>query len=147
MKRGISPLLAEVLLIGLAVSLIAGLIAYGNDMFKKRSEETTENFAAANSCNRVEFNVKKLKCDATNLLQSITITNDGESEIDAFRVDSGNQIFYNELDSSLEVFGATSINGNNIPEQTEVKIIPAIKKGQELQYCGNKIQTIKIICP
>ena len=142
-KRGVSVLLAEVLLVGLAVSLIVLLVAFGKDMFKERSEEATDEYSASSSCNKIEFNVKKLNCNAGSL-QSIVITNDGESKIYGFMIDDGTNIV--EKEAEIDLVGVATVDVGSIPDKSLVKLIPLVKKGNTLNACGNNIKKMNVIC-
>lgn len=145
-KRGISPLIATVLLVGLTVSVVTVIFIFGKEKFEDTSSGLSEEVAATSLCNDIDFRVHNYSCPADKLID-LTILNMVDIEINGFRVinDTGLNVESSQLLSS---FGSIKIDVSihNIGSG-ELKVVPLVREGEVLKGCGNKIQTIKISCP
>ena len=89
-KKGISPLIATVLLIGFAVALAAVVMTWGLDFIRQTTENVGKETDKALQCTKLDFEISTVDC-TTN---KATIANNGEINISAmtFRVDQGGDI-------------------------------------------------------
>ncbi len=81
LKKGITPLIATVLLIGFTVALAAVIITWGGgfvDTMTKRTSQTTD--ITLKCVTELKFGISKVSCDESNPghIKSITIENNGD---------------------------------------------------------------------
>ncbi len=118
MKKGISPLVAAVLLIAATMS-IAGILAYWASSFVRIQTESFQNQSIASECNYADFKIYFCKYNSTSHTISMTLENSRDVTLKDLKV----QIFYtNETVSSpiplndtlaprlLKSFSITDIN-------------------------------------
>lgn len=84
LKRGITPLIATVLLIGFTVALAAVIITWGGsfvDSMTKRTSATTD--VTLKCVTELKFGISRVSCDEANKghIKSVTIENNGNIEI------------------------------------------------------------------
>ncbi|MEK6937207.1 MAG: archaellin/type IV pilin N-terminal domain-containing protein [Nanoarchaeota archaeon] len=78
-KKGISPLIATVLLIGFTVALAGVVITWGGGFIKNITEGTEERTASTLACaGDLNFEITKVKCANDNALGEITVDNKGD---------------------------------------------------------------------
>ena len=85
-KRGVSPLIATVLIIGFTVALAAIIFTWGQSFVRETTEQTAQAASSAIDCANLNFEVRPSSaCD------SVTIVNNGKNPISAltFRFDDG----------------------------------------------------------
>jgi len=149
-KRGISPLIATVLLIGFTITIAAILMIWGGNLVKERAEKISARTEAQTSCTaKVEIGLNSAKCDTTEEIIKISVENKGSDTINAFRArinydgDSETTTTYNLLNptsqTSLKVEYDTS---KGMPKS--VIIFPVLNK-QSLSYtCSEKSKEIEV---
>ena len=149
-KRGISPLIATVLLIGFTITIAAILMIWGGNLVKERAEKISARTDAQTSCTaKVEIGLNSAKCDTTEEIVKISVENKGSDIINAFRArinydgDSETTTTYNLLNptsqTSLKVEYDTS---KGMPKS--VIIFPVLNK-QSLSYtCSEKSKEIEV---
>src|SRR3989338_3217041 len=110
-KRGISPLIATVLLIGFTITIAAILMIWGGNLVKERAEKISARTEAQTSCTaKVEIGLNSAKCttednkDIVKDIVKISVENKGSDTINAFRArinyddgDSETTTIYNSL--------------------------------------------------
>ncbi|MDD5178623.1 MAG: hypothetical protein PHT54_05095 [Candidatus Nanoarchaeia archaeon] len=75
-KKGISPLIATVLIIGFTVALAAVIMTWGQKFTKDIQEQTEETSGSQITCaNEVDFEIKKVCLESGNSYR-VTISND-----------------------------------------------------------------------
>mgnify|MGYP001613754641 CR=1 FL=1 len=63
-KRGLSPLIATVLLIGITISLAALVMVWGQQLFKQTTEETSRSAQGEITCiSKIEVNILNASCE------------------------------------------------------------------------------------
>src|SRR3989344_731809 len=149
-KRGFSPLIATVLLIGFTITIAAILMIWGGNLVKERAEKISARTEAQTSCTaKVEIGLNSAKCDTTEEIIKISVENKGSDTINAFRArinydgDSETTTTYNLLNptsqTSLKVEYDTS---KGMPKS--VIIFPVLNK-QSLSYtCSEKSKEIEV---
>ena len=86
-KKGISPLIATVLIIGFTVALAAVIMTWGQSFSKGIQEQTEETSTQQITCAQdVMFDIKSVCETTTNGIYKITIANNGNKKIDGFKV-------------------------------------------------------------
>ncbi|HLC37758.1 MAG TPA: hypothetical protein VJJ53_03190 [Candidatus Nanoarchaeia archaeon] len=106
MKKGVSPLIAWVLIIGLSLALA---VVVGNFM-KESAEETAESLIkdieGGAVCNKLNINAEPLECNKASKKIKLALTNRGFLAIDKVRV----RLFYSD-----NTLGNEIVNFNNVP--------------------------------
>lgn len=90
-KKGISPLIATVLIIGFTVALAALIFTWGADFVKKTTEETSSKTTSALKCaNELNFEITDYDCASG----SLKLDNRGKIDIKSllFRVHKGETV-------------------------------------------------------
>lgn len=82
-KRGISPLIATVLIIGLTIALAAIIMTWGTDLFDRITGQTDYEMERLRVCTtEMSFKITNVDCNLT----MITIDNRGRTPIKALRI-------------------------------------------------------------
>lgn len=151
-KRGISPLIATVLLIGFIIALVAVVMLWGKGFIQEKAEKEGELAQAQLSCTRI-------KLDAKVGAGKIDIVNKGNTAISGMILRAGSNVKQckpgdiRECGTKENPFKALdqleSINIYDIVKGMgdEVTVIPAILPkgiGAPLVPCSDKIKTIII---
>lgn len=127
-KKGMSELIATVLIIGFTIVVAALVISFGTNLFKKTTEDTDKSVAIASACSDVAMNLKL----QTNLISpgtlQVSVTNDGQTKLEGF-------IFrvYNVGETTAESFDTT----------TNVASIVTVPAG-DYTVAGNGLKTFDI---
>lgn len=130
-KRGVSPLIATVLLIAFAVSLGAVVINLGVNLFGDPCKERVIDVL------EIEGNLHICHVQNTQSL-SITLVNSGSKSVDGFKLTIIGETAYN--DDFLEKLDPLEKNVisypiANIKKVDVVSIIPLYEKQGQLKYC------------
>ena len=81
-KRGISPLIATVLIIGFTVALAAIIITWGSRFVIKTTEDVEEQTDAGLLCSKLNYKISKVECDVTTgNFKSLELVNDANINI------------------------------------------------------------------
>lgn len=148
-KRGISPLIATVLLIGFIVALVAVVMLWGKGFIQEKAEKEGKLAQAQLSCNNVDIDIK---LSGGNLL----VVNKGSQVINGFIVRSGAKVLQcrpggrdcgskSEPFKSLKQLSSFDISKLNLGSAGDVDIIPAVIPkgiGAPLVPCSAKMKTI-----
>lgn len=131
-KRGISPLIATVLLIAFAVSLGAVVINLGASVFNNPCKERTVEILTVNE------NVRICHLVSAKTL-SMTVVNTGKSSLNGFRISVVGDTAYNE--DIAELFEplekkVISYPVKDITTIDFVSIIPYYEKNGKIEYCS-----------
>lgn len=139
-KKGISPLIATVLLIGFVVAIGAVVMFWGKGYVEERTEKEGELSKAQLECTKI--NLKVIGTDG-----DITVENRGDVDIDAFKV----KYYGGDYDGKLdEVYTKVPPMGRAyIPSRLadQVDVIPAIKPegvGAPLLPCSDKHKLVNL---
>ncbi len=151
-KRGISPLIATVLLIGFTITIAAILMIWGGNLIKERAEKISARTEAQTSCTaKVEIDINSAKCDTTEEIIKISVENKGSDSIDAFRVridyESGDPETTTIFNSpKFQPASQTSLKPEYDSSKTPKSVIvfPVLNK-QSLSYtCSEKSKEIEV---
>jgi len=77
-KKGISPLIATVLLIGFTVALAAVIMTWGGGFVRDMTRSTEQSTQSALKCTQLDFKIQKASCTG------LTIENKGSVDIKSF---------------------------------------------------------------
>jgi flagellin-like protein len=152
-KKGISPLISTVLLIGFAVALAAIVFTWGQSFTKETAERTQQSTRTALICStELDFDISNVKC-TSGVLENVQITNKGNIEIRAlkFRVKNANgdvKIYdFNSVDDRLEPFGIkTYSTAFDVSDPEMVEAIAIIDIDNEDVVCSQRVVGSKIRC-
>lgn len=139
MKKGISPLIATVLLIGFVVAIAAIVMLWGKGFIEERTAKEGALSKAKLDCTNI--NIKFIKIDGGYVI----IENRGNVEVNAFKVR-----YYGGPDKLIEIYiGVKPLGRINIPISSaeRMDIIPAIKPkgvGAPLVPCSDKHKLVNI---
>ncbi|MEK6952661.1 MAG: archaellin/type IV pilin N-terminal domain-containing protein [Nanoarchaeota archaeon] len=84
LKRGITPLIATVLLIGFTVALAAVIITWGGSFVDSMTKRTTATTDVTLKCvTELKFSISRVTCDEANQghIKSVTVENNGNLNI------------------------------------------------------------------
>lgn len=143
MKKGVSPLIATVLLIGFIVALVAVVMLWGKGFVMERAQKEGSLAKKQLACTNVKIDVKQRGSD-------MFLINKGIEPIDGLIIRRGNNIVQCKPGSKkcdfdklkqLEEFEIQNIVGNG-----DIDIIPALIPeggvGAPLVPCSEKMKTI-----
>lgn len=164
MKKGLSPLIATVLLIGITISLAALVMVWGQALFKQTTEETGKSAQAEINCiSKVQVDILNASCVGLGgpggSPMNIIVDNKNEEPVHGFIV----RMY--EVGGNVETITVSPSGGYNLPLDsfnartyavpftltngiTKVDVIPQIKLDDgTLRACGQKIDTFTLISP
>ena len=128
-KRGISPLIATVLLIGFTIVLAAAIFQWGGSLVEKLKAQSEEKALTKITCvSDVNIDIKQ----ACNLISSalITIDNKGNINVKGLTVRLiGDKTYVQKVDEEIDSFGAKKISVKlpyGITNLKQVEVFPRI---------------------
>lgn len=144
-KKGVSPLIATVLIIGFTIALAAIIITWSTGFTKKMQATTEETSTTQISCaTDVIFKISSV-CTMDDVVYKITVQNDGKEDIKNWKVRSykdANSVETSNVtttDPSVPAFGIKQIEIK--PALTPIKkfeIFPVIEKvGKDITCSSN----------
>ncbi len=139
-KRGISPLIATVLLIGFTVALIILLIIWGKNYIEERTQKDAELSAELLKCSNLEFEVVNVMNDA------ISVRNTGSVDIKGF-VFAGIEEDIDPAYVTIPKGGSGEVPFTSAGGIDELKLIPALRldmTNAPLVPCSNKLKVIAV---
>lgn len=151
LKRGISPLIATVLLIGFVVALVLLIALWGKNYIEELAAKRGALAQKQQECQLVEINVKSMNFVANTA--TLTIENTKDKPVDKFVFRA-----MNEAGDSLEVLedytklGSLEVSQYDVQFTSagslikKVDVIPALKAGKNKYVpCSDKHVTVKRI--
>ena len=139
-KRGMSPLIATVLLIGLAVALAVFVIFWGTGIIRQEIDKTAGFAAGKIDCQtKVEIDVTKARCSAGIVI--VSIQNIREEKLPDFR---GRVVGDKGASSSLAGVALDSYASKdigfvydsvNVGKPKAIEVIPVVYEGNDLVTC------------
>src|SRR3989344_8590518 len=148
-KRGISPLIATVLLIGFTIVLAAAIFQWGSSLFEKIKAQSEEKALTKITCvSDVNIDIKQ----ACNLISSalITIDNKGNINVKGLTVRLiGDKTYVQKVDEEIDSFGAKKISVKmpyGITNLKQVEVFPRILVDGKEQTCDSKIKNVDPNC-
>lgn len=153
-KKGISPLIATVLLIGFTVALAAMVMTWGSGFIKKTTEKTEEGTASALKCaTELGFEISGITCNPDKSIASVKVDSRGSIDIKAlkFRFIGDAETTVEDKAEVLSAFGAKTYSGFTKPNPN-TKTIEAIAtvaggEGKEDIICSQVIEDYTVNCP
>jgi|TARA_Y100000310_G_scaffold38954_1_gene36543 flagellin-like protein len=147
-KKGISPLIATVLIIGFTVVLAVLVINWALPFVRNLQETTEESSNTQILCAQdVIFSIKTA-CDAGTNQVKLTVSNDGVKDIDSFigrffetedKVQQDKALFGSGL-KSFDISSHTK-TGLNHDATEEVELIPVVTIGGKSVTCSTNVRS------
>ena len=160
MKKGISPLIATVLIIGFTIVLAAVIMQWGGSFVRHLTEEQQIKTEAQTKCINLDFEIGTPTLNQTSegWNWTFSITNSGDIEISHFVVQvlKDNEPIYTLTSDLPGVPGFTTKTyelANQTPqeyssgENYQLKLIPKIMIDDTEEPCGNAWKTSMSVTP
>ncbi len=157
-QRGITPLIATVLLIGFTIALAVIVTNWGLTYVKGTTERTSEQTEHALGCiNNLDFEIKEVVCEDN----TIVLDNRGSSPIErvTFRIHQGGDVLPVDAPEQIPAFGVKTYDMGEytyagtetsvgIAGATQVDAIATIKdvNGNEV-VCNQVVKERRVNCP
>ena len=144
-KRGISPLIASVLLVGFIIMIGSIVIFWGRGFIKERAQKEGELAEKQLKCENIEIEIR-----STNKIErNIEIENKGNTAIDGFilRVTSGGSGSEKIIQKVEPLKISTITYSFSLGEDARIDFIPALRPegtNAPLVPCSNKHKVVKI---
>lgn len=139
-KRGISPLIATVLIIGFVIAIASIIFFWGRGYIVETAEKEGELSRLKLLCNDLKFNVLSLENSVLEL------ENNGEVEISRFKVRNNDEVVdLSEGPLKKLSIGKFSLVNVGLAGITNFDLIPLLRpvgRGSQFIPCSNKIKTI-----
>lgn len=147
-KRGISPLIATVLILGFTVALAAVIMTWGTAFTKKMQEQTEETSGIQVTCaTDVIFDIKSV-CKVSAGEYKVIVSNDGKEKIWEWKF----RLYKSDVDvtpgsatgtaAEIDPFGLKTIPITpTVPLVKKIEAIPVIKMGGKLITCSQNIDS------
>jgi len=149
-KRGISPLIATVLIIGFTVALAAVIMTWGQSFSRGIQEQTEETSTQQITCAQdVMFDIKNVCETTTDGTYKITIANNGNKKIDSFRVryyESADDVIPQDVTfggDGIDSFGIESDNtvASGQSDVVKIEVMPVITIESKQVTCSSTLDT------
>jgi len=141
-KRGISALIAVVLILGFSVAVGAIVLTWGGGFIKNLQESTERSAEKQMTCSSdVRLDIRKIKFLGNKI--ELLIENVGKKDIEKFhlRIYGSDGVDSIEVNSSLSSFGISNYEVEFDPGKTgfveSVGVFPSIIYGNEIISCSN----------
>jgi flagellin-like protein len=156
-KRGVSPLVATILLIALSVALGAAVMSWGEDYIEEKAEFVQGVQETITTCDVVAFSVIRVGgvqqfCQEDGLIKGL-IDNGPDADIQDFhaRVVAENGLYVEEsvLQQPLPRGSATPISfeAGEVGLVRQVKITPKIMSGGKETMCSKQALLVENVLP
>lgn len=129
--KGISPLVAAVILIAITITLAGGLGFWSSTFFRKELFEKTKNETLTIECSGADILFKKCFFNRTSNLVSILVENPRNVELKDIKI----FVFYSEIDFESFKFNQT-IEANEI-ERFDFKVKKDFERIELKTHCPN----------
>ncbi len=123
-RKGISPIIAAVLLMAVTLSIAALFSGWGPDLINTVTGETTNQTEETIDCNRASVEIMSAKYYSANASTTVVTRNNGDGALNDLRASAWNgDIPMNETTFSLEQGNFTAVNITTTQEPTEVQVL------------------------
>jgi FlaG/FlaF family flagellin (archaellin) len=123
-KRGISPLVATILLIGVAIIIAIIIFSFIGNVSEDQMETQQEEIELVSTSLNFHFNCIKYVLDGDPISSSVLITNEESTALD-FVIQSGSKIYTSEDFSEIPI-GAYESNELFLDASDSIKIVPVV---------------------
>jgi flagellin-like protein len=146
-KKGISPLIATVLLIGATIALAALVMVWSQNLFKSTTDRTKAGIEAEMICTEVQFRVDSAV--GTDTTSTLRIVNNGDHDIVDFvaRVYEGDDVELGSVDGeTLSSYGSEEYTITyESAAATQIELIPVILLEDSSQKtCGTNVEKVTL---
>ncbi|MAG50879.1 hypothetical protein CL621_04570 [archaeon] len=146
-KKGISPLIATVLLIGATIALAALVMVWSQNLFKSTTDRTKAGIEAEMICTEVQFRVDSAV--GTDASSTLRITNNGDHDIVDFiaRVYEGEDVELGVLTGDiLSSYGSEEYTITyTSTAATQIELIPVILlENNNEKTCGTNVEKVTL---
>jgi len=124
-KKGISPLIATVLLIGFAVALAAVVMTWGGGFIKKTTEETGTTAEKTMMCARLNLRIESVNCEG-----KITLSNNNDIKVEkvVFRFfDKDGSFIGKTEEGAINPYDVEEFTLNSLSRSYKVQVIPTLE--------------------
>lgn len=147
-RKGVSPLIASVLLVGFTVAITAMIIIWGRTFTTEKAEKEKAISEAQLNCQNLDFTVTSASYSKGAMALSLGIKNKGMTTIDSFvfRVNSGGSVV--ESGEKVEgiqerILSVEDSAFSGIDSVSQVEIIPKIKVARNYYIpCSTKSRVV-----
>lgn len=143
MKKGVSPLIATVLIIGFTIALASSIIIWGTGFTKLMQKSAEELSLRSITCTTDVMITIKHACTEGELGVKVLVENYGVKDIESFNIRilgsegaSAGQIPYKLEANGIKLL-TTSYNHEEVGTVEKVELIPVISYNGENVVCGN----------
>jgi len=147
LKRGISPLIATVLLVGFVIALILLIMLWGKNYIEELAAKRGAMALKQQECQTVEMNIRSAGYLGNNA--TLTIENKKDKPIDKFIFRGITPTGSSDVIESYIKIGGLEIKQYEIEFGTgveKVDVIPSLKAGKDRYVpCTDKHLTVKLI--
>ncbi len=149
-NKGISPLIATVLIIGFTIALGAMIITWGTDFFRSTTEKVDKDRENALLCtSQLDFQLQ-VNCASGKVF----VDNRGSIDIVGMKLRSHKRadgtVTVQDVNQSISAFGKIPIDVTNLNELSKVDAIATVKAtdGSDI-VCNNarREATVPVACP
>ena len=149
MKKGISPILATVLLVGLTVALVAGIASWTLNLRESTTKfaEQQQQLLELEGFNFEVLNVENTGISRDNKLIEIKIINNENYKIYGFiavEYNENNNIGTLNINDEINPYETKIISLEVLPQTAKLRLIPIVKPDKDLLTLHNADITIRV---
>lgn len=135
-KKGISPVIAWVLILGFTIALGAIVTNWYLQQSKKTTESTLGTMEGEMECNEIRINVAFTQPQPTSGNCILKVSNTGMLKIDSIRINSI-QKSYDKNPKEYRNYSSSDITDLCGAAYQKITVLPLIKKDKTLVACQN----------
>lgn len=145
MRKGVSPLIATVLLIGITVTLTGAVMMWGQRFVMEKTQKEGARAEAQLDCMSVEFTVDKSCASGSDL--KVTVRNLKNTEIDGFTFRSVKLADTFKMTEKTEGLGTREFTLTGAGSVDTIDIVPLKKADSEYLPCSTQTKTARVTGP
>jgi len=138
-NKGISPLIAAVLLIAFTMTIAGLMAAWAQSFVSGQTEELTEQARESQQCTGANFNIDSIKANSTHV--SMVLYNGGGMELDDFNV----FLTYENSTAGPELQVEKNVYGSKLPIGEMASFSVALN--QSIEPPLSKVKIAVVGCP
>ncbi len=131
-KKGVSPLIATVLIIGFTIALAALIMTWGTSFIKKTQQDVETGAEAQLQCARVDLEIKSYNCTADPLsgAEKLSVESKYSGSLDVWVRKNGNKLD-SVVPSTIPAYSVQTLSLNDaalsLNTNDELEVIPILK--------------------
>ncbi|MFH0752694.1 MAG: archaellin/type IV pilin N-terminal domain-containing protein [archaeon] len=141
-KKGISPLIATVLIIGFTVAITGVIMTWGKSFIQEKTQTEGAVAEARMACISIDFTVDKI-CKNTDNKMEITLRNTKSDTIDGFSFRSIYLTDIIEYKTELKGLATETITLDITKTLETLDIVPLQKSADKYQPCSSQMKTVR----